>query len=80
MSERFLDMLSGVSLFVIIAILLISALIYFIPSIIAVFRDKKQKLVIFIINLFIGWTVVGWLTALIWAALKEKTDGENIKP
>jgi hypothetical protein len=41
---------------------------YFFPSIIAVCRGHHNTLAIFLLNLFLGWTGLGWLGALIWAA------------
>jgi hypothetical protein len=44
---------------------------YFLPSLIALARDKRDKLSIFLLNFFLGWSVIGWVVALIWAV---KTD------
>lgn len=55
-----------------IGVLLIGALIlYIIPSIIAGQRDVAHQGSIIAINLFLGWTVIGWLAALIWACTDE---------
>ena len=40
---------------------------YFLPSIIALARGKRDLLAIFLLNFFLAWTVIGWLVALIWA-------------
>jgi hypothetical protein len=40
-------------------------LLYFLPAIIG--RDRCDATGIFLLNLFLGWTVVGWVIALIWA-------------
>jgi hypothetical protein len=40
-------------------------LLYFLPSIIG--RDKRDAAGIFLLNLLLGWTVIGWIIALIWA-------------
>jgi Superinfection immunity protein len=40
-------------------------LLYFLPTIIG--RYKHDATGIFLLNLFLGWTVIGWLIALIWA-------------
>ena len=44
---------------------------YFLPTLIAVVRDKRDKLAIFLLNFFLGWSVIGWGVALVWAL---KTD------
>jgi len=46
--------------------------IYFIPAILAYTYDHKQKQAILILNLFLGWTFVGWVVALIWLSIKGK--------
>jgi len=40
---------------------------YFLPSIIALFRGKKNGIAIMALNLFLGCTVVGWVVALVWS-------------
>ncbi|MGA7219979.1 MAG: superinfection immunity protein [Candidatus Sulfotelmatobacter sp.] len=44
---------------------------YFLPSIIALARSKRDITAIVLLNFFLGWTVIGWIVALVWAA---KTD------
>jgi hypothetical protein len=44
---------------------------YFLPSIIAVARSKRDTTAIFVLNLLLGWTAIGWVIALVWAL---KTD------
>ncbi|GLR88457.1 superinfection immunity protein [Bradyrhizobium iriomotense] len=41
---------------------------YFFPTIIAVFRGHHNTLAIFLLNLLLGWTFIGWVGALVWAA------------
>lgn len=41
---------------------------YFLPTIVALARSKRDTLAIFLLNLFLGFTVIGWIVALIWAA------------
>lgn len=54
---------------VIVKILLIeaAALVYFIPAMIAMSRRHVNVLSIFLTNLMLGVTGVGWAIALIWA-------------
>lgn len=44
---------------------------YFTPSIVAAVNEKKNGLSIFLLNLFLGWTVFGWIIALVWATKKD---------
>jgi len=41
------------------------------PSFLAFNKKKKNVLVIFVFNLFLGWSIIGWGIALIWALLKD---------
>lgn len=50
-------------LFTVIVVLVI----YFIPTGVAYSRDHRSFNAIFIVNFLLGWTVVCWLWALIWA-------------
>ncbi len=40
---------------------------YFLPSIIALFRGKKNVIAIMALNFFLGCTVVGWVVSLVWS-------------
>jgi hypothetical protein len=44
---------------------------YFLPSIIALGRSKRDITAIVLLNFFLGWTMIGWVVALVWAV---KTD------
>jgi hypothetical protein len=39
----------------------------FLPAVIAICRKHHQALAIALLNLFLGWTLLGWVAALIWA-------------
>ncbi|MGA2029248.1 MAG: superinfection immunity protein, partial [Verrucomicrobiota bacterium] len=52
---------------------LLALVVYFLPTIIALWRKHHYKWVIFAINLFVGVTGVGYLVALIWAAWPRQT-------
>ncbi len=61
--------------------------IYFIPSIVAlnirltkknIITDKKTNATsIFVLNFFLGWTLVGWVIALVWA-VSDDSKPKNI--
>lgn len=59
---------------VLIALILCLA-IYFLPSIVAVVRDHKNTTGIALLNLLLGWTLLFWVGALVWAVL----DGQKAK-
>ncbi len=48
-------------------LILILAVVYFIPSIVAAVRNHRELGAIFRLNISLGWTIVGWISALIWA-------------
>jgi len=50
-------------------LLVISVLLYFLPALIA--HNKRHAGAIFLVNLFAGWTIVGWFVALIWACVAD---------
>ena len=52
----------------------ILVLIYFLPSTIANGRGHPRRETITFINIFFGWTVIGWLVALIWAQRDSFSD------
>lgn len=41
---------------------------YFIPAVVARERRHPQRTSIGLLNLFLGWTFLGWVVALVWAA------------
>ena len=40
---------------------------YFIPTIIALVRDNRGAGGVALVNIFLGWTVIGWFLAFIWS-------------
>jgi hypothetical protein len=40
---------------------------YFLPSIVALARSKRDIVSIVLLNFFLGWTLIGWVIALVWA-------------
>ncbi|PBJ97556.1 hypothetical protein CMV24_02225 [Pseudomonas plecoglossicida] len=50
-----------------VATLVTAALFYLPPSIIAWLRRHPNRVSILFLNLLLGWTVIGWIVALIWS-------------
>ena len=44
--------------------------LYFLPTLIAFLRQHKNKPAIFLLNLFLGWTVLGWVVSLVWSVIR----------
>lgn len=49
---------------------------YFIPSFMALTRQRDQRMKVFLLNLLAGWTIVGWMLAFIWAAVLPPAAGK----
>lgn len=47
--------------------IVIIIIIYFIPSLIALIGNKRNRCAIFALNFFLGWTFIGWVIALTWS-------------
>jgi hypothetical protein len=48
-------------------IVLVGFFIYFFPSFLAHTKSHHNTAAIFALNLFLGWTLIGWVAALVWA-------------
>lgn len=55
-----------------IFILVFLAALYFIPAIVASIKKHPYSTGVFLLNLFLGWTVLGWIGALIWSVCVKK--------
>ncbi len=51
-------------------LLVLPICIYFIPGFVAQNNHHKDENSIWILNIFLGWTFIGWVIALIWAVKK----------
>jgi cell division protein FtsX len=40
---------------------------YFAPVIVSISRKHPQKIAISVLDVLAGWTVVGWIVAMVWA-------------
>lgn len=48
-------------------LLFLGAIVYLFPAIIASSRKHANSTPICLLNIFFGWTVLGWIGALIWS-------------
>jgi ABC-type transport system involved in cytochrome c biogenesis permease component len=55
-------------------VILILAGFYFLPAFIAFLRAHQQATPILLLNLFLGWTVIGWVCALVWSATTSQAQ------
>ena len=54
-------------------ILVVLAAIYFAPTMIAMGRKRGGAIVA--LNILLGWTLIGWVVALVWALAEEQAPG-----
>jgi Superinfection immunity protein len=48
-------------------LLIVGAVLYFVPTVLAWWMHVKSARAIFYVNLVFGWTIVGWVVAVMWA-------------
>jgi uncharacterized protein YqhQ len=45
---------------------------YFLPAIVARMLRRTNAGAITVLNLFLGWTMIGWVVALVWAVSNDR--------
>lgn len=63
-------------LIICIPIFIGSIALYFLPAVIAVIKKHPQMLYIILLNVLAGWTLFGWIAALIWVLITPKQEEE----
>lgn len=58
-----------------LVVLAAAAGVYFLPAIVASSRGHHQATAITVLNLVAGWTLVGWVVALVWAFVRPPKSG-----
>jgi hypothetical protein len=62
----------AIAIAVVILLLIAAGIFYFLPAFIASMRGHRNTAGIFLLNLFFGWTLIGWVLALIWSVWNDK--------
>jgi hypothetical protein len=52
-----------------VIMLMLVLIIYMLPTLIAFGREHPRRGEIAVINIVIGWTLIGWIIVFLWAAL-----------
>lgn len=52
--------------------ILVFLALHFLPTIVAVMRRNRHALIIFVLNVLVAWTIIGWVVLLVWAAVGEE--------
>ncbi len=71
---------SGPLMILLIVLVIIGAFVYFVPWLVAWFRGHPQTLAIFVLNLLLGWSLVGWVAALVWAVMSFESQRTDYAP
>ncbi len=58
--------------FLLLLVSLIGTAFYVLPLLIAIKVNHRNKVGIIIVNIFLGWTFLGWIISLVWAVNKDK--------
>jgi hypothetical protein len=62
-----------------IIVVTISLFLYFLPSAVSSARDHHNHLAIFMLTLFLGWTLLGWVLSLVWACTRTEGGGAGAR-
>jgi hypothetical protein len=60
--------------------ILIVLAIYFLPLTVALIRNTKRFAGILLLNLFLGWTIIGWVIALVWVVSDSEAIDHAVCP
>ena len=53
----------------VVLIMMLVLLIYLLPTLVAYGREHRRRGDIAIVNILLGWTLIGWFFVFFWAAL-----------
>jgi hypothetical protein len=70
----FMGDISGSELLLLLLVIPLGLLLHFLPSILA--RRRPDFWIIFLINLLAGWSIIGWIVALVLALRSKSLLGE----
>lgn len=73
----------GVGSFLLGGLGFLGGLIYFIPTFVAYENEQDNSASILVLNLLLGWALIPWVIALIWAMSKKQTTepmAEHVPP
>ena len=58
--------------------LMIWTMLYFWPTAVALNKKRANTGAVFMLNLFLGWTLIGWVVALCWAMTTPTNESAKI--
>ncbi|MDA8116310.1 MAG: superinfection immunity protein [Actinomycetota bacterium] len=66
--------LIGAASFLVSGFGLLGLVLYFVPTIIALVRKVPNSVSVLVVNLFLGWSLIGWVVALAMAVRSKPTS------
>lgn len=60
------------------AFIAVGIAIYLLPSFVANGRHKRNAGAIFVLNLLLGWTLLGWVGALVWSLTEDQPQPASV--
>lgn len=57
----------------------ICVVIYFAPLFVAYSRSHRNLVGISVLNLFLGWTLLGWVAALVWSVSSASASVDEVE-
>ena len=64
---------------VLVIALLVWAALYFLPTLLARLRGVQGLAAVAVVNLLLGWTVIGWFAALVMALVMERRQDYELR-
>jgi uncharacterized membrane protein len=58
-----------------ILMLMAVVLLYMLPTLIAFGREHPRRQDVAVVNILLGWTLIGWIAVFLWASLARTEDG-----
>ncbi len=52
-------------------LILVIFAVYMLPAIVAYRRNHRQAMAITVLSFFLGWSLIGWVVALVWACTTD---------
>lgn len=71
--------LFGLAIWIVVLVIIFGFTLYFLPFAIACIRDTTKKGAVFAVNFFFGWTLIGWVAALVMAISFETQSDYELK-
>ncbi|GIU67807.1 superinfection immunity protein [Candidatus Phycosocius spiralis] len=67
LDQKVTAMLENASTGLLVTLVVVTFVIYFVPSFIAIVRRHFYLKQMFVLNVVIGWSTIGWVALLVWA-------------